>query len=49
VQVVADACAGISDESHAKTLDILRLYSPLVEVVSLAEAIGQASASVPAR
>jgi nicotinamidase-related amidase len=49
VQVVADACAGISDESHAKTLDILRLYSPLVEVVSLAEVIGQASASVPAR
>ena len=47
VQVVADACAGIDDESHAKTLDILRLYSPLVEVISLAEAIGQAAA--PAR
>src|SRR5262249_42819264 len=45
VQVVADACAGISDESHAKTLDILRLYSPLVEVISLAEAIGQATRS----
>jgi nicotinamidase-related amidase len=44
VQVVADACAGIDDESHAKTLDILRLYSPLVEVISLAEAIGQAPA-----
>jgi nicotinamidase-related amidase len=42
VQVVADACAGLNDESHAKALDILRLYSPLVEVVSLAEAIGQA-------
>ena len=42
VQVVADACAGINDESHAKALDILRLYSPLVEVVSLAEALGQA-------
>ena len=42
VQVVADACAGVNDESHAKTLDILRLYSPLVEVVSLDEAIGQA-------
>ena len=39
VQVVADACAGLNDESHAKTLDILRLYSPLVEVVSLDEAI----------
>jgi nicotinamidase-related amidase len=42
VQVVADACAGVNDESHAKTLDILRLYSPLVEVISLDEAIRQA-------
>jgi len=42
VQVVADACAGVSDDSHAKTLDILRLYSPLVQVISLDEAIGQA-------
>jgi nicotinamidase-related amidase len=42
VQVVADACAGVNDESHAKTLDILRLYSPLVEVVSLDEALRQA-------
>jgi nicotinamidase-related amidase len=45
VQVVADACAGVSDESHAKTLDILRLYRPLVDVVSLAEALGQAGGS----
>jgi nicotinamidase-related amidase len=44
VQVVADACAGVDDQSHAKALDIMRLYSPLVEVVSLAEAIGQAAA-----
>jgi nicotinamidase-related amidase len=49
VQVVADACAGLTDESHAKALDILRLYSPLVEVVSLAEAIGQAPGSPPVR
>ncbi len=39
VQVVADACAGVTDESHAETLDILRLYSPLIEVVSLAEVV----------
>ena len=45
VQVVADACAGINDESHVKALDIMRLYSPLVEVISLAEAIGQAARS----
>jgi nicotinamidase-related amidase len=50
VQVVADACAGLNDETHAKALDILRLYSPLVEVISLAEAIGQApgAGSAPA-
>jgi nicotinamidase-related amidase len=47
VQVVADACAGLNDETHDQALDILRLYSPLVEVVSLAEAIGQAAAAPP--
>ena len=40
VQVVADACAGVSDTSHAQALDILRLYGPLVEVVSLADVLG---------
>ena len=41
VQVVEDACAGVSDVSHGQALDILRLYSPLVEVVSLAEVLRQ--------
>lgn len=40
VQVVADACAGISDESQARALDILRLYGPLIEVVRLADVVG---------
>jgi nicotinamidase-related amidase len=40
VRVVADACAGASDESHAQALDIMRLYAPLVEVVSLADLLG---------
>jgi nicotinamidase-related amidase len=39
VQVIADACAGVNDDSHLKTLGILRLYSPLVEVAGLAEAL----------
>ena len=39
VQVIADACAGVDDDSHVKTLQILRLYSPLVEVTGLAEAL----------
>jgi nicotinamidase-related amidase len=37
VRVVADACAGVDDESHRRTLDVLALYGPLVEVVSSAE------------
>jgi nicotinamidase-related amidase len=40
VQVVADACAGINDDSHDKALDILRLYGPLIEVVRLADVAG---------
>lgn len=40
VRVVGDACAGIDDESHAMALHILRLYAPLVEVVTLAQIEG---------
>jgi nicotinamidase-related amidase len=40
VQVVADACAGLTDDSHDKTLDILRLYGPLIEVVRVADIVG---------
>ncbi len=36
VQVVADACAGVNDVTHAQALDIMRLYAPLIEVTSLA-------------
>lgn len=37
VRVVANACAGVNDESHNQALEILRLYAPLIEVISLAE------------
>lgn len=37
VRVVADACAGVSVESHRATLDVLALYAPLVEVVTSAD------------
>jgi nicotinamidase-related amidase len=40
VTVVSDACAGVDDESHAKALDILRLYGPLVTVATTAEVLG---------
>lgn len=37
VQVVADACAGVDEASHQKTLDIMRLYAPMLEVVTVDE------------
>jgi nicotinamidase-related amidase len=40
VQVVADACAGVTDESHEQTLAVLRLYSPLIDVVTARELLG---------
>jgi nicotinamidase-related amidase len=40
VQVVADASAGVNDETHGQALDIMRLYGPLVEVVTLADVLG---------
>jgi nicotinamidase-related amidase len=45
VRVVADACAGIDDESHAKALHVMGLYAPLVEVVTLAGVLGEAGPS----
>jgi nicotinamidase-related amidase len=39
VQVVADACAGVSDESHSQALAILRLYGPLIEVTTVADVL----------
>lgn len=41
VLVVADACAGAGDESHAKALYVLDLYRPLVRVVTVDEVLGQ--------
>jgi len=41
VQVVADACAGVDDDSHAKALHVMSLYSPLIEVVTLADVAGE--------
>jgi nicotinamidase-related amidase len=35
VLVVADACAGASDADHARALDVMRLYGPLVEVTTV--------------
>ena len=42
VRVVSDACAGVDDESHAQALHIMKLYAPLVEVVTVADVLGGA-------
>jgi nicotinamidase-related amidase len=39
VQVVADACTGVNDESHSQALAILRLYGPLIEVTTVADVL----------
>jgi nicotinamidase-related amidase len=41
VEVVADACAGVNDETHHQALDVMRLYAPLIEVVTLADVLGR--------
>lgn len=33
VRVVAEACAGADDASHARALDAIRLYAPLADVI----------------
>ncbi|GAB2881759.1 isochorismatase family protein [Streptomyces deserti] len=43
VLVVADACAGADDDSHAKALQIMDLYRPLVRVTTVAELLGESA------
>jgi nicotinamidase-related amidase len=43
VQVVADACAGVTDASHEQALAVLRLYGPLIEVTNVAGVLGAGS------
>ena len=40
VRVVADACAGASDETQAQALAVMGLYAPLVEIVSSTDVLG---------
>lgn len=47
VVVVADACAGVDDDSHAKALHVMGLYAPLVRVVDLAEGLALAPGGDP--
>jgi nicotinamidase-related amidase len=43
VQVAADACAAGSDEDHARSLAAMRLYEPLIEIVTVADVLSEAA------
>ena len=45
VRVVAEACAGVDDDSHAKALDVMALYGPLIQVIDLDRALALAGRS----
>lgn len=42
VRVVADACAGASAEDHQRALDAMALYAPLIEIISVVDALAAA-------
>ncbi|EST20067.1 isochorismatase family protein [Streptomyces roseochromogenus] len=42
VLVVADACAGVDDDSHLKALQIMELYRPLVRVTTVGDLLAAA-------
>ncbi|HEY0470453.1 MAG TPA: hypothetical protein VGD34_02290, partial [Kribbella sp.] len=35
VQVVEDACAGVDEESHQRAIALMRLYAPMLEIVTV--------------
>ena len=45
VVVVGEACAGLDDNTHAKALEIMDLYAPLVRVVGLTGGLALAPGS----
>ncbi len=47
VRAAADACAGVTDDSHDRALDIMAGYGPLIEVVSTADVLAAVTAAAP--
>ncbi|MEU1404955.1 cysteine hydrolase [Streptomyces sp. NPDC005728] len=41
VLVVADACAGVDDDAHVKTLQVLDLYRPLIRVTTVDDLLAE--------
>jgi len=44
VQVVADACAAPTARDHERALDVMRVYAPLIAVISTADVLRQLGA-----
>ena len=36
VRVAADACAGVSEQDHQRALDVMSLYTPMIEITTVA-------------
>ncbi|MEV0148777.1 MULTISPECIES: isochorismatase family protein [unclassified Nonomuraea] len=41
VLVAADACAGADDTSHQRALEVMRLYEPLIRVVTVSDILAR--------
>jgi nicotinamidase-related amidase len=41
VRVVADACAGASEDDHRRALDAMALYAPLIELTTVDEVLAR--------
>lgn len=39
VSVVADACAGVSDDDHQRSLDAMALFAPLLDITSVEQVL----------
>ena len=42
VRVVADACAGLSEDDHRRALDAMALYGPLIEITDSSTVLAEA-------
>lgn len=43
VRVAADACAGVSDADHERALDVMALYTPLIEITTVEDVLAGTS------
>jgi nicotinamidase-related amidase len=41
VRIAADACAGVDDAAHERSIAVMRLWAPLIEVTTTADLLGR--------